>query len=208
MPSYHLFSIHLFGCLQHIFEDSTRRQPVFSSLYYRQISLPHITQQYQSLDTLWDMIMIVQGLWLTSKWEWRYPRCLGWPAKETRLPARHPPLKKPWCRCAHSLRPHHSPHFYYLHQTDTNRISTWKHHSVALPMTTEFAYALETKRRHSRDVLHAEGLREQYDGTITPKIHEYIPKKMATFKYNDQTHLTSPPWITVIFINFHVLIID
>lgn len=80
--------------------------------------------------------MIEQGEWLTSKWEWRYPRCLGWPAKETRLPARHPPLKKPWCRCAHSLRPHHSPHFYYLHQTDTNRISTWKHHSVALPMTT------------------------------------------------------------------------
>lgn len=80
---------------------------------------------------------------LTSRWVWRYPRCLGWPAKETRLPARHPPLKKPWwsLRASHfSLRPHYhsQPHDtrtgYYLDSTDTSCISTWNHHSILCTM--------------------------------------------------------------------------
>ncbi|KAG7300797.1 hypothetical protein JYU34_015130 [Plutella xylostella] len=50
-------------------------------------------------------MQMVNGDGLTSKWEWRCRQCPDWPAKETQLPARRPPRRKPWC--CRSLRPLH-----------------------------------------------------------------------------------------------------
>lgn len=154
---------------------------------------------------------------------WRCPRCLGWAAKETRLPARRPPLRMPWCRAASSLTPHPpslsaQSHWYYLQLNDTTIcISTWNHHYTLTHCQFPYHFFQRTKYSISLTLV----TRQTLISSVPCKNHlgmvrsrpksshtDIFSIKMATFKNNDPTNLTSPPWNTVIFINFHRLIID
>lgn len=133
---------------------------------------------------------------LTSRWVWRCPPCLGWAAKETRLPARRPPLTKPWCRSAPSLRPHH-------HVTTTTTRTAITSSSLTLvasqPVkppqhTTLVSYQARGSRGHQNTaVVHSHcprlGLKATRSTEITPWYHHtrlYPTKKMATFATNNR----------------------
>lgn len=118
---------------------------------------------------------------LTSKWEWRYPRCPGWPAKETPLPARPPPQTKPWWRSARSQRPHpHTPHF--LTGTSITSISltlvacqTWNHHT-----------SITRAPAASRDGPRSLPTSRSPDHAPIPLHTKYSHWKMATLATHDQ----------------------
>lgn len=119
---------------------------------------------------------------LTSRWAWRYPRYPDWPAKETLLPARHPPQMKPWWRCLLSLHPHHLTRTKLLStqldHTDTSCIS-FSNHLTSLPLLSWGSRCLQHPTHQ---------LTPRYRNR-TPKIHW----KMATSGDREPTELASSP---------------
>lgn len=142
---------------------------------------------------------------LTSRWGWRYPRCPGWPAKETRLPARHPPLTKPWCRVpphcalimyATVLSP---PNWHHLHRylKNSTSLATVSHCTTQLyhyaPQSLEHLPTLAVDPR---------------DAAFTPKSRQtkYIPRKygnLHVYRMHSEP-LTRPARQDSIVVNWNI----
>lgn len=190
---------------------------VFQDVHYSRFSGHFTSITAVALDIVKFVMMEV--IVLTSRWDWRYPPCPGWPAKETLLPARPPPPTKPSCL---SLRPHrhlfnailpraynHHLHSYLQpHTLATHCNHTALRHEVRWVRKFVFSLPRCDHSRRRSDHLSTRGrqceLRFKCTETLTKKMqtHKSRPgapntllshKKMATFNYNDPSLLTTPP---------------